>query len=93
MRPIVLVSSAITLAVEAGAANAYYCSRPSEPSLPSGYSSNVGAMKSAESDVEDYISDMRSYISCLQDEISDATDEANDLQDEWNDEVSRFNAQ
>lgn len=88
-----LLSATICIAANASAANAYYCSRPSEPSLPSGFSSNVGAMRNAESDVEDYLSDMRSYVSCLQDEITDAINEANNLQDEWNNEVSRFNSQ
>lgn len=74
-------------------ANAYYCSRPSEPYIPSAYSSDYDRMQRTGRDVEDYASEMEEYVECLRDEQEDAVDEYNDVLEEWNDTVRRFNNQ
>lgn len=89
MRLLLLVTlTLLSLPVDA---LAYFCSKPSEPYLPNGSSSNVGEMETAQDEVRNYMGEMKQYVECLQDEIDDAVREANDLQSRWNSEVSSFN--
>ena len=70
---------------------AYYCSRPSEPSIPSGSYAEEYEMDSAKSEVDSYLSEMNEYIRCLADEADDAKSEANNVLDQWNDAVNTYN--
>ncbi|WP_284165410.1 hypothetical protein [Frigidibacter sp. SD6-1] len=66
---VVRLLAAVTGLICASDARAYYCSEPSEPYIPAGYSADYDTMTRAERDVEDYFDDVESYIDCLQDEI------------------------
>lgn len=87
----VVLAVLISVMASVQPAQAYYCSRPSPPSLPDGSSSNVDEMKDAEREVNSYLDEMRDYIECLNREAGDAADEANGLQDDWNNQVAAFN--
>lgn len=74
-------------------AQTYYCSRPSEPNIPSPYSADYNRMERAQRDVEEYFDDMRDYIDCIQSEIDDAIREAEMVGNDWDSTVRRFNSQ
>lgn len=42
-----------------------YCYEPSEPNIPSGYFADFDEIKSAESNVEDFISEVEDYVECV----------------------------
>ena len=88
-RFIVALSAALFVSSEAAA---FYCSEPSEPSIPSGHYAEDYQMESAKDDVEDYIDEMNDYIACLNRAIQDAKSQADDVIDEWNDAVRAFNS-
>jgi len=73
-------------------AQAYYCSRPSEPYILYGGYSERYQMESAQMDVDQYIDDMNDYIDCLARETEDARSEANNVLDEWNTAVRSYNS-
>jgi len=72
-------------------AQTYYCSRPSEPYIPSGYLAEYDQMERSKREIEQYIDEMNDYLSCLATEHSDASDEANRVVDEWDSAVRSLN--
>lgn len=83
---------AFCIPFEAGS-QTYYCNRPSEPYLVSGYSADYDAMMRAQREVEDYLEQMQDYRECLVNEIEDAGSEAEQVVDEWDRAVRQFNTQ
>jgi hypothetical protein len=75
----------------ASTAEAYLCSRPIQPDVPDGNSSNVSEMKNAEYEINSYLSEITEYVDCLSREAQDAASEGEQLRDNWNNEVSEFN--
>ena len=75
----------------ASTAEAYLCSRPIQPDVPDGSSSNVSEMKNAENEINSYLSEITDYVDCLSREAQDAASEGEQLRDNWNNEVSKFN--
>jgi len=69
----------------------YFCSKPSEPYIPDGYSADSYTMNSARDEVEYYISEVNNYIECLNDEISTVRSEAGDVVDEMENAISNYN--
>ena len=90
MRSIALIACASLISGEA-LAQSYYCSRPSEPNIPSPFSADYDRMKRAQREVSDYMDEMRNYVECVQRELNDAIAEAEDVNDEWDSAVRRFN--
>jgi hypothetical protein len=74
-------------------AQSFYCSRPSEPYIRSGWNADWDQMGRSEREVEDYLSEMDEYRECLANEYEDAGSEAERVIDEWNRAVRNFNNQ
>jgi len=68
-----------------------YCSEPSRPYVPGGYSAERYALESAINEVESYISEVNDYMRCLSDCIDEARSEAESVQDELNNAISSYN--
>jgi hypothetical protein len=68
-----------------------YCSKPSEPSIPSGYYAESYQLESARSEIESYIDDINDYKRCLAQCIDEANSEAENVLDEWNSSVRQYN--
>ena len=92
MRSFLVLSFAVVMTTQASA-QSYYCDRPSEPYIPSGYAADYDQMERTRSEVDDYVDEMNDYLECLSSEHSDASSEADDVIDEWNRAVSSFNNQ
>lgn len=75
------------------AAQSYYCSRPSEPYIRSGYSADYNQMQRTQREVEQYVDDMNDYLECVANEHADAASEVDDVVDQWDSAVRRFNNQ
>jgi hypothetical protein len=75
------------------AAQSYYCSRPTEPYIPSAYSADHDRMRRAEREVEEYFEEMGEYLECVAREHSDASYEADSVLDDWNRTVRNYNNQ
>lgn len=90
MRLIAILTAAVCIPQYA-AAQSYYCSRPSEPSIPSPYAADYDRMERAQREVANYMDEMQDYVQCVQNELDDAVNEANDIGDEWDRAVKRFN--
>lgn len=74
-------------------ANAYmFCSEPSEPSVPSGYSADEYQMERARREIEDYLSEIEDYKNCLLGAAREANDAAESIIDEWNRAVRQYNS-
>ncbi|OLP44255.1 hypothetical protein BJF95_06785 [Rhizobium oryziradicis] len=69
----------------------YYCNRPSEPYIRSGYSADLDQMERTKREVNDYVDEMQTYLTCLKNEHSDASHKVNDVIDDWNRAVRSFN--
>lgn len=69
----------------------YFCSKPSEPYIPDGYSADSYTMNSASDEVEYYISDVNNYIQCLNDEIMSVRSEAENVVSEMEYSISNYN--
>ena len=87
-----LVLAAI-ICLSGASAEAYYCSRPSEPYIPSAYAADYDRMQRVQDEVADYFEDMSGYVECLNSEINDSLSEASDVNDEWSRTVNQFNNQ
>ena len=74
-------------------AQTYYCSRPSEPYIRSGYSADYDQMERTRREVEQYLDEMNEYRNCLANEHEDAEDEAEQVISDWETAVRRFNGQ
>ena len=68
-----------------------FCSEPSRPYVPGGYSADRYALESAINEVESYISDVNYYMTCLSGCIDDARSEAESVQDELNNAINSYN--
>jgi hypothetical protein len=77
------------LTTPAEAESLQFCSNPTEPFIPSGYSADELAMHAAETAVQSYLDDVKSYLRCLADEEQNITREANGLLDQWIPAVAR----
>lgn len=67
-----------------------FCSEPSKPYLPSGYSASYEEMGRAQDEVNEYFEDVNEYVECLQSEITDSINEAQRVQSDWESAVSSF---
>lgn len=68
-----------------------FCSEPSRPYVPGGYSADRYALESAINEVESYISEVNDYMRCLSSCIDEARSEAESVQDELNNAISSYN--
>lgn len=68
-----------------------YCSKPSEPSIPSGYYAESYQMESARSQVRSYLDEIQDYKQCLVQCIENANSEAASVIDKWNSAVQQYN--
>lgn len=68
-----------------------FCSEPSEPSVPSGYSADEYQMERARREIEDYLSEIEDYKACLLNAAREADDAAESIIDEWNWAVRQYN--
>ena len=73
-------------------AQTYYCDRPSQPDIPSGYYEGYWEMENARNEMDEYIDDMNEYIDCLTMERDDAVDEANRAVSELDDAIQIYNS-
>ena len=85
-----LLIIALSTLVNAATASCY-CSEPSRPYVPGGYSAERYALESAINEVESYISEVNDYMRCLSNCIDDARSEAESVQDELNNAISSYN--
>jgi hypothetical protein len=81
----------IALCMSTVGVEAFYCSRPSEPYVRSGYSADYDQMERAKREVDDYLDEINEYLQCLANEHADAKNEAENILDEWNRAVRNFN--
>ena len=88
-----LVATPLAFLLTSTAANALYCSRPYQPTIPSAYAADYDRMERAGREVDDYVAQMNDYLSCLARESDDASSEAEGVIDEWNRAVRNFNNQ
>lgn len=73
-------------------ANAFmFCSEPSEPSVPSGYSADEYQMERARREIEDYLGEVEDFKNCLLDAAREADNAAESIVDEWNRAVRNYN--
>jgi len=93
LRPVELsfLISAVALFFISTDAAAYYCSEPSEPSIPGGYYAESYEMESARGEVEAYLDDVQDYKRCLAVRIEEANSDAEDVIDEWDSAVRQYN--
>lgn len=92
MRPLKLSCLiAVALPFISTDAAAYYCSEPSEPSIPGGYYAESYEMESARDEVEAYLDDVQDYKRCLADRIEEANSNAENVIDEWDSAVRQYN--
>ena len=69
----------------------YYCSKPSEPYIPDGFSADSYTMNSASDEVEYYISEVNNYIQCLNNEVISVRSEAENIISEMEYAISNYN--
>lgn len=65
--------------------------RPEKPSLPSGATAQIEAMKSSSTAIDQYADQMNKYADCLIEAAQGVIDERNDIVQQWNGEIDAFN--
>jgi hypothetical protein len=68
------------------------CSKPSEPSIPSGYVADEAQMERAQEVVQAYLEEVKKYKQCLVENIEEVEADAKDVVDAWNDAVKDYSA-
>ena len=68
------------------------CSKPSEPSIPSGYVADDSQLERAQEEVQAYLEEVKKYKQCLVENIEEVEADAKDVVDAWNDAVKDYSA-
>jgi hypothetical protein len=78
------VAAAIAaVALHAPTAQAYYCTEPSEPWVPTPAWATQETMAKADADIEAYLNAVNDYITCLQDAITAVDAKRKNVLDQW----------
>lgn len=80
------------IAASSAPAQTYFCSRPSEPDIPTASYADHWEMEMAQDEVDDYLEEMREYLDCLIREHDDAAGEAKLILEDWEFEVDIYNS-